>query len=91
MEIKQIPTKLNNLFFVSGELFDSRHIRDHMKTNNKTFCFIMGNGAGTTIAFFETIYMLEKCTSGISKYTEKVKIMLDPVDGELHEIEVEEC
>lgn len=91
MKIKQVSTKLSNYFFVSGELFDSRHIRDHMKTNNKTFCFIMGNGAGTTIAFFETIYMLEKCTSRISKSTEKVKIMLDPADGELHEIEVEEC
>lgn len=90
MKIKQIPTKLNNLFFVSGELFDSRHIREHMKTNNKNFCFIMGNDAGTTIAFFETIYMLKKCTSGISKSTEKVKIMLDPADGELHEIEVTE-
>lgn len=88
MKIKQIPTKLSNYFFVSGELFNSWHIREHMKTNNKTFCFIMGNNAGTTIAFFETIYMLEKCTSGISKSTEKVKIMLDPADGELHEIEV---
>lgn len=88
MKIKQIPTKLNRLFFVNGELYDSYHIRDHMKTNNKTFCFIMGNDAGTTISFFETIYMLEKCTSRISKFTEKVKIMLDSVDGELHEIEV---
>lgn len=88
MKIKQVSTKLINYFYVSGELFDSRHIRQHMKTNNKTFCFIMGNDAGTTIAFFETIYMLEKCTNGISKSTEKVKIMLDPVDGELHEIEV---
>ena len=91
MKIKQNPTKLNDLFFVSGDLFDSRYILDHMKTNNKTFCFIMGNDAGTTIAFFETIYMLEKCTSGISKSAEKVKIMLDPVDVELHEIEVIEC
>lgn len=88
MKIKQVSTKLSNYFFVSGELFGSWHIREHMKTNNKTFCFIMGNDAGTTIAFFETIYMLEKCASGISKSTEKVKIMLDPADGELHEIEV---
>ena len=88
MKIKQVSTKLSNYFFVSGELFGSWHIREHMKTNNKTFCFIMGNGTGTTIAFFETIYMLEKCTSGISKFTEKVKIMLDPADGELYEIEV---
>lgn len=90
MKIKQIPTNLGKFFFVSEEVFYTKHIRDHMKTNNKTFCFIMGNDAGTTIAFFETIYMLEKCTSGISKSTEKVKIMLDPADGELHEIEVEE-
>lgn len=90
MKIKQIPAKLSKFFFVSGELFDGRHICEHMKVNNKTFCFIMGNDAGTTIAFFDTIYMLEKCTSGISKSTEKVKIMLDPADGELHEIEVEE-
>ncbi len=88
MKIKQIPTELNNYFFVSGELFDGWHICEHMKTNNKTFCFIMGNDAGTAITFFETIYMLEKCTSGISKSTEKVKIMLDPADGKLHEIEV---
>lgn len=91
MKIKQIQTKLYEYFFVGGEIFNASHIREHMKKNHKTFCFIMGNGAGTTIAFFETIYMLEKCTSGISKSTEKVKIMLDPIDGELHEIEVEEC
>ena len=91
MKIKQIPTKLNRLFFVNGELFDARAILEHMKTNSKTFCFIMGNDAGTTIAFFDTIYMLEKCTCRISKSTEKVKIMLDPADGELHEIEVLEC
>ena len=90
MKVKQIQTKLQNNFFVGGELFDGWHIREHMRTNNKTFCFIMANSAGTTIAFFDTIYMLEKCTCGISKDTEKVKIMLDPVDGELHEIEVEE-
>lgn len=90
MKIKQIPTKLNEFFFVNGELFGTWYIRMHMKTNTKPFCFIMGNDAGTTIAFFDTIYMLEKCTSAISKSTEKVKIMLDPVDGELHEIEVEE-
>lgn len=88
MKIKQIPTKLSKFFFVNGELFDSWLLRDHMKTNTKPFCFIMGNDAGTTITFFDTIYMLEKCTSTISKSTEKVKIMLDPVDGELHEIEV---
>lgn len=88
MKIKKVTTKLKNYFFVSGELFDPWHIREHMKANNKTFCFIMGNDAGTTIAFFETIYMLEKCSSGISKSTEKVKIMLDPADDELHEIEV---
>ena len=88
MKIKKVTTKLRNYFFVSGELFDSWHIREHMKSNNKTFCFIMGNDAGTTIAFFETIYMLEKCTSKISKSTEKVKLMLDPADGELYEIEV---
>lgn len=90
MKIKQIPTKLSRFFFVNGELFDTWLLRDHMKTNIKPFCFIMGNDAGTTIAFFDTIYMLEKCTCGISKSTEKVKIMLDPADGELHEIEVEE-
>lgn len=90
MKIKQIQTKVYEYFFVNGERFETQAIKEHMKTNNKTFCFIMGNGAGTTIAFFETIYMLEKCTSGISKSTEKVKIMLDPADGELHEIEVEE-
>lgn len=88
MKIKQIQTNLGKFFFVNEEVFYTQHIREHMKTNNKTFCFIMGNDAGTTIAFFETIYMLEKCTSGISKSTEKVKIMLDPADGELHEIEV---
>lgn len=90
MKIKQIQTKLNSYFFVNGELFDALHLREHMKANCIPFCFIMGNDAGTTIAFFDTIYMLEKCTSAISKNTEKVKIMLDPVDGELHEIEVEE-
>lgn len=90
MKIKQIQTKLSEFFFVNGELFGTWYIRTHMKTNNKPFCFIMGNDAGTTIAFFDTIYMLEKCTSAISKNAEKVKIMLDPVDGELHEIEVEE-
>lgn len=90
MKIKLIPTKLNRFFFVSGELFDAQAILAHMKTNSKTFCFIMGNDVGTTIAFFDTIYMLEKCTSRISKNTEKVKIMIDPIDGELHEIEVEE-
>lgn len=90
MKIKQIPTKLNRLFFVNGELFDAAHIREHMKINNKTFCFIMAPATGSTIAFFDTIYMLEKCTAGISKYTENVKIMLDPADGELHEIVVEE-
>ncbi len=88
MKIKQIPTKLNEVFFVDGELFEAQAIKKHMRINRKTFCFIMGSDAGTTIAFFETIYMLEKCTSGISKFTEKVKIMLDPADGELHEIEV---
>ena len=91
MKIRQIQTKLTDVFFVDGELFEAQAIKKHMRINHKAFCFIMGNGAGTTIAFFETIYMLEKCTSGISKYTEKVKIMLDPADGELHEIEVEEC
>lgn len=90
MKIKKIQTKLNSYFFVNGELFDALHLREHMKTNCIPFCFIMGNDAGTTIAFFKTIYMLEKCTSGISKSTEKVKIMLDPADGELIEIEVEE-
>lgn len=90
MKVKQIQTKLQNNFYVDGELFVGWHIRRHMIINSKPFCFIMGNDAGTTIAFFDTIYMLEKCTCGISKDTEKVKIMLDPVDGELHEIEVEE-
>lgn len=91
MKIRQIQTKLYDYFFVNGELFDSWHIREHMKTNHKTFCFIMGNDVGTTITFFETIDMLEKCANTISKSTKKVKIMLDPADGELHEIEVEEC
>lgn len=88
MKIKTVLTHLGCYFFVGEELISSITIREHMRVNNKTFCFIMTNDAGTTIAFFETIYMLEKYTSGISKSTEKVKIMLDPADGELHEIEV---
>lgn len=90
MKIKTVLTRLGCYFFVGEELISAIAIREHMRTNNKTFCFIMTNDAGATIAFFDTIYMLEKCTNGISKSTEKVKIMLDPVDGELHEIEVEE-
>lgn len=90
MKIKTVLTHLGCYFFVGEELISSIAIREHMCVNNKTFCFIMENGAGTTIAFFDTIYMLEKCTSAISKSTEKVKIMLDPADGELHEIEVDE-
>ncbi len=88
MKIKTVLTHLGCYFFVGEELISTIAIREHMRVNNKTFCFIMTNDAGTTIAFFETIYNLEKCTSGISKSTEKVKIMLDPADGELHEIEV---
>lgn len=91
MKIKTVLTHLGCYFFVGEELISAIALREHMRVNNKTFCFIMAtNGAGTTIAFFETIYMLEKCTCGISKSVEKVKIMLDPADGELHEIEVEE-
>lgn len=90
MKIKTVLTHLGCYFYVGEELISSIAIREHMRVNNKTFCFIMVNDAGTTIAFFDTIYMLEKCTCGISKNTEKVKIMLDPADGELHEIEVEE-
>ena len=90
MKIKTVLTHLGCYFYVGEELISSIAIREHMRVNNKTFCFIMSNDAGTTIAFFETIYMLEKCTCEISKSTEKVKIMLDPADGELHEIEVEE-
>lgn len=90
MKIKTVLTHLGCYFYVGEELISSIAIREHMRVNNKTFCFIMENDAGTTIAFFDTIYMLEKYTRGISKSTEKVKIMLDPADGELHEIEVEE-
>lgn len=90
MKIKTVLTRLGCYFFVGEELISTIALREHMLTNNKTFCFIMTNDAGTTIAFFDTIYMLEKCTNGISKSTEKVKIMLDPADNELREIEVEE-
>ena len=88
MKIKTVLTHLGCYFFVGEELISAIAIREHMRVNNKTFCFIMVNDAGTTITFFETIYMLEKCTSRISKSKEKIKIMLDPADGELHEIEV---
>lgn len=91
MKIKTVLTRLGCYFFVGEELISTIALREHMRVNNKPFCFIMNaGGAGVTIAFFDTIYMLEKCTSGISKNTEKVKIMLDPADGELREIEVTE-
>lgn len=90
MKVKQIQTKTQNYFYVGGELFVGRHIREHMRTNNKTFCFILVNSYGTCLSFFENIENLMECVNVLSNNSTTCLIHLDPVDNELHEIEVEE-